>query len=207
MIATIQTSDRTLSPYDDFLEILPRIHLQAKRAFACLGVEAKEELVDEVIASAFCVYKRLVDQGKDHVAHPTTLAANAIRHVRSGRCVGTRLNKADISSRYAQRLCGIVMHSVDSPSYRDGAWREILVEDPNAGPAETAAARIDVSDWLAQLGRRRSRIAEMLARGETTADVARQLDLSPGRISQLRQELKRSWISFQGDSDNAYALA
>ena len=43
-----------------------------------------------------------------------------------------------VGSRYAQRMCGIAMHPVDRPSYRDSAWRDILIDDPHAGPGEPA---------------------------------------------------------------------
>jgi hypothetical protein len=82
-----------------------------------------------------------------------------------------------------------------------GSWQEILVEDRQAGPAEIAASRIDVGAWLASLPERTRRVAEHLARGETTTAVARAFDLTPGRISQLRAALRQSWNLFQGTPD------
>ena len=69
------------------------------------------------------------------------------------------------------------------------------------GPAETAAARIDFGDWLGTLGRRRRRIAETLAKGETTSVAAAKFRVSLGRISQLRRELQGDWGRFHGEDD------
>ena len=79
------------------------------------------------------------------------------------------------------------------------AWRTALVEDRRAGPAEIAAARIDVAAWLRTLSRRDRQIAKTLATGESTCGVARQFNLSSGRVSQLRGELEASWRGFQGE--------
>ena len=79
-----------------------------------------------------------------------------------------------------------------------GEWNEILVEDRHAGPAKTAASRIDFAEWLLTLPRRKRRIAEELAKGETTRTTAKRFRVSAGRISQMRRELKDAWEDFQG---------
>ena len=78
-------------------------------------------------------------------------------------------------------------------------WKEVLVEDKHAGPADTAASRLDFADWLRLLPRRSRRIAETLAKGETTKTTAKRFRVSPGRISQLRRELQQDWDDFQGE--------
>ena len=80
-----------------------------------------------------------------------------------------------------------------------GDWRAALVEDRRAGPAEIAAARIDLAAWFRSLSRRNRRIARSLATGESTCGVATQFKLSSARISQLRGELEASWRAFQGE--------
>ncbi len=82
---------------------------------------------------------------------------------------------------------------------QDG-WLEVLIEDRRAGPAETAASRIDFPAWLKTLSKRKRRIAWKLALGETTRHVARLFRVSDARISQLRRELERSWRYFHGES-------
>ena len=78
--------------------------------------------------------------------------------------------------------------------------KESLLEDRRAGPAETAAARIDTAAWLGSLPVRNRRIAETLATGETTKATAKQHGVTPGRVSQLRRQLETSWLEFQGEA-------
>ena len=68
-----------------------------------------------------------------------------------------------------------------------------------AGPAETAAARIDIAAWFASLPRRNRAVASALASGDGTGDVAAANGLSESRVSQLRNELRISWLVFQGE--------
>ena len=68
-----------------------------------------------------------------------------------------------------------------------------------AGPAETAAARIDIAAWFASLPRRNRAVASALASGDATGDVAEKYELSKSRVSQLRNELRISWLDFQGE--------
>ncbi len=69
---------------------------------------------------------------------------------------------------------------------------------PRAGPAETAAARIDIGDWFGRMTPRKRRIAQALAAGERTKDVARRFHLTPGRIAQMRAAFRDDWQQFQG---------
>ena len=73
------------------------------------------------------------------------------------------------------------------------------MEDKRSGPAEIAATRIDFDAWLKTLSRRERRVAKTLAASETTAAAAKKFGVSPGRISQLRSQLKRAWEAFQGE--------
>ena len=130
-----------------------------------------------------------------------------MRQFRAGRRVGTKANVNDISSPYAQVAKGIRVERLDHYDVEEDAWREILIEDRRAGPAQTAAARIDFAQWLHGLPTRRRRIAEVLATGQSTKRTARQYRLSPGRISQIRRELKNSWERFQGESPTHPAVA
>ena len=91
------------------------------------------------------------------------------------------------------------METLDRFDKTKQEWKEVLVEDKHAGPAEIAASRIDFAAWLRLLPRRLRRIAETLAQGETTKKAAKRFHVSPGRISQLRRELQQNWDDFQGD--------
>ena len=182
-----------------FLEMLPAIQRHARWAFRKLGLESREEAIADVVANAFCAYCRLVDAGKQSLAYPTPLAGFAIAQYRSGRRVGTLRNIRDVSSPYAAAVRGIFLERLDQFDKPAGQWREVLIESRKAGPAETAAARIDMAAWLRSLPRRNRKIAQALARGEAPGAVAQMFKLTPARVSQLRRELKQNWDAFQGE--------
>jgi hypothetical protein len=186
---------------DRFLEMLPKIHEQAHHAFRRVPAEEREELIREVIGNCWAAFTRLVNRGAMDVAYPTPLAQFAIKQVRDGRRIGTRRNINDVSCPRAQRRHGIGMERLDQYDERHECWKQILIEDRHAGPAETAAARIDIGDWLAQLPSRQRRIATTLASGENATNTARKHRVSDARISQLRREFERSWWDFQGEPD------
>ena len=78
--------------HDRFLAMLPQIRRQALAAFRRQRSEAREELIQEVVANSYRTWVLLVRRGKESVAYPTPLAQYAIRQVRDGRRVGGRLN-------------------------------------------------------------------------------------------------------------------
>jgi len=184
--------------HDRFLEMLPQIRRQALAACRRLGAEAQQEFVQSVVAAAYAAFFRLVELGKEDIAYATPLAQYGIKHVRCGRIVGTPRNVQDVGSKYGQIVQGIRVQRLDR-QYADGQWKEILVEDHRSGPSEIAAARIDVSEWFRLLPVRNRRIAKDLAYGNATDDVAEKYELSKSRVSQLRNELRTSWLDFQGE--------
>ncbi len=196
MIAFAKHSVSSASTHQDFVAMLPAIRRHAQRAFRGHDPAERDELVAEVIADAFVAFRRLVELGKRDLAYATPLAMYAVRHVRSGRRVGTPVNKRDVLSPANRRITVEPLQHFD---HGDGEWKEVLVEDKHAGPAETAAARLDVAKWFRKLPAAKRRIARVLATGETTKATARKCGLSEGRVSQLRRELQASWRELQGE--------
>ena len=182
-----------------FLSMLPVITRYASIAFRSLRPEAKSEAVQEVIANSFVAFRRLHELDKLDVAYASVLARFGVAQVRSGRQVGTKLNTNDVSSAYAQRQKRFRVVRLDRHSQVEGFWRESIVEDRRTGPAETAAMRIDFSEWLDQLPDRHRNIAEALGSGDSTGTAAERFNISPGRVSQIRRELDRNWRSFHGE--------
>ena len=187
--------------------MLPQICRQASLAFRGRGAELREELTQEVVANAYQSFDRLAQRGKEAVAFPTPLAQFAIRQVRVGRRVGCRQNANDVLSLWARRINGIKIEQLNQRDPQSGTLNRLLIEDRHAGPAETAAARIDVRAWLGTLSRQQRRIAKALALGETTNVVARKFGLSPARISQLRGWFRENWQRFQGGTNDAGCAA
>ncbi|MCH7687365.1 MAG: hypothetical protein IH899_11900 [Planctomycetes bacterium] len=170
-----------------FLEMLPAIQRHARISFRHLDAEAREDLVQEVIANSLVAFLRLFSLGKAELAYPSVLARYGVAQARDGRRVGGRLNANDVLSRYAQRRRGFEVEWID----------HMMPEDRSATPAEVATARMDIRAWLETLTPRNREIASLLAVGESTGETAKRFGLSSGRISQLRGELCGSWGKFQ----------
>jgi hypothetical protein len=202
MIAAIRSQTTyTTEPewHTRFIAMMPVIQRQARISFRGAGAELREELIQAVLAAAFAAYARLVRHGKEDVAFPSSLARFAVKQVRAGRRVGGHLNVRDVASPVAQNRNGFIVERLDSFDVQEGCWREILLEDKRATPAEIAACRLDFSAWLARLPRPRRMIALALASGETTTAAAERFRVTPARISQLRTWFRMNWLSFQGD--------
>jgi hypothetical protein len=179
-----------------FLQLLPGIRHHACYCFRHLSADAREEAICEVLADSAIAYARLHSRGKANVASATVLAWHGVCHYREGRRVGSNSVRKDVLSEGCQRRNGRVVASLEQFDDRNGRWREILLEDRTAGPAETAAVRVDFSEWLETLSARDRRLAETLAMGERTGRVARVFRISAARVSQLRRELCESWQRF-----------
>src|ERR1700694_915532 len=184
-----------------FLAMLPAIRRTAQISFRKVRPELRDDLIVEVVANAFVAYARLVERGQADRALPSPLARFAIAQVRAGRRVGNRLRIRDVMSGYAQFKKDFFVERLDSFDDEEDCWQEVVVEDKRATPADVAACRIDFAEWLRRLTVRLRKIALVLAAGETTKGAAERFGLSPARISQLREGLKRSWEAFQGDAE------
>ena len=195
------SNDLASSPSDwhnDFLEMLPHIERHARMAFRDRKGEARDEAVQETVCNACVVYARLAKQGRAGAATWSSLAKYAIRQVRDGRRVGGSLNIKDVTSDHCQLRKQVKVQPLCRWDEPNQEWQEMLVEDKTCTPAELAASRIDFPAFLAALQPKKRRIAETLATGESTQRVAKLFGITPGRISQLRQELLAAWQSFHG---------
>lgn len=201
MVAVTANSPRSNSQWHaQFLRLLPGIREYAQRRFWYMGAEQREECVQEVVAYALLAFVRLVELCKLALAYPSPLARYGVARVRDGRHVGSSFNKNDITSEYCQRTAGLKIDRLDRIASSGHGWKEVLVEDRHAGPAEIATSRIDFHDWLLRLPKKKRQIAEALAQGETTSVVARRFQVSSARISQYRNELAADWNTFQAEA-------
>jgi hypothetical protein len=190
-----------------FVALLPTILNYVTPAFRKLKPEAQAEAVQEAVASSYVAFSRLVRQGRESLVYPTVLAGFAIKQVRAGRRVGGRLNVQDISSAYAQRKKDIKIERLDRFDSKKGFWQEVIVEDDRTPVLDQVSFRIDFPIWLDTLPPRDRQIAQSLAEGESTTDVARRFGLTLGRVSQLRRRFEKSWLAFIGEQEQAELLA
>ncbi|MEX1039829.1 MAG: hypothetical protein WDZ51_04320 [Pirellulaceae bacterium] len=180
----------------EFLGMLPRIEKYARFHFRGLRGDTLDEAVQEVVCHSCQAYSQLVAQGRAHVATWSSLAKFALKRYRDGRRVGGSLNVNDICSVHCRRRKGVQVQPLRQWDDQGQEWTEILVEDKKSTPAEIAATRIDFPAFLATLSPRDRHITERLATGESTGLVSERFGISPGRISQLRKELKVAWERF-----------
>ncbi|MDQ3329811.1 MAG: hypothetical protein M3552_04040 [Planctomycetota bacterium] len=179
-----------------FLELLPEIERRLRWAFRELTGDAKAEALQEATCHACRAYARLAEQKRGRVATAKSLARFAVRQFHAGRRVGHGMNINDVYSEYCQRRRGLRVRRLDNN--RQEGWQDMLVEDHTVTPAELAASRIDYPAFLDRLDARKRLIAETLASGEATGQVAKQFGISFGRVSQLRHELCLAWQQFHG---------
>lgn len=199
MIAIAKKSARKFShgSKQRFEEMLPVIYRRARFAFRYLPPSERNEAVSDVVANAFCAFRRLAELGKIDIAYAGALVRFAIAQYRSGRRVGTSLCKGDVLAS-PERLHGRRIVASLSYSVEDRDWCETIADDRHWSIPEQAAFRVDFPAWLKRLTRRDRRVVKFLGVGNRTCDAAEKFGLTAGRISQLRTEWKSSWDEFHG---------
>ncbi|MEK6236787.1 MAG: hypothetical protein N2C14_18935 [Planctomycetales bacterium] len=191
--------------HSQFTDMLPSIVKVARFAFREFDEEACEEAVQEVVCNCLVGFVRLVERGREDRAFPSALARYAIRQYCAGRRVGTPLNVKDVSSRHCQLMKGFSMEGMYERDKKTSRWVPFVVGDHRTPVADQAAFRLDFPAWLATLSVRNRDVAEEMAVGETTTNLARRFRISPARVSQLRKEFKESWDQFHLPQDEKSA--
>jgi DNA-directed RNA polymerase specialized sigma24 family protein len=167
----------------------------------------RRDAIDDALAYTWLAWCGLLARGKDPVAvGVAAIAVNACRAVRNGRAVGSARSVGrgamDIHHPKARHATGIRVVSLEDLGGRPpGRWQDWLAASDRYSPADQAAIRLDFAAWLAQLPPTRRRVAELLAQGLGTGEVARRLGVTSAAISQARGCLARSWGRFQGQED------
>src|SRR4051812_21249122 len=121
-----------------YLGLLPRIRGQARRTFAALPRQLREEAVDEVVANTFVAYAALVRNGKEECAYATALTRYAVAQYRSGRRVGMSTNVRDVYSAKCQKPSGIRIQRVGGEFADSEPWDELLLDRGTFTPADAA---------------------------------------------------------------------
>jgi hypothetical protein len=201
--------------HTQFLVILPRVELHGRIYFRFLSTDRKAELIQEMRALAWKWYLQLNERGKnpsDFMKAFTTLLARAVN---SGRRLAGMAKAKDVMNPATQRRFGFGVESLPSsprvsheqlyalPKGQDlhDAFEERLRDNTTTPVPDQVQFRIDWPDWLATLTGRERRMIRVMAKNESTKDLARQFDLSPARISQKRSEFRDEWQRFCDGSD------
>jgi hypothetical protein len=184
-----------------FLSILPRIETHASIVFRHVRCPHRQaDCIQETVSLAWKWFVRLASRGKDACQFPSTLATYAARAVKSGRRVCGQEKAKDVLSPLAQQRHSFVVSTLPQHStLSTNPFSEALADNTKSPPDEQAAFRMDFPAWLVTLGDRNRRIAEDLALGHRTKELATMHRITEGRVSQLRREFYLTWLLFHGE--------
>jgi hypothetical protein len=169
------------------------------RHVRCPGRRA--DLIADAVALAWKWFQGLAERGKDGSRFAGSLAVFAARAVNVGRRVTGRESGKDALSPRAQRRHDFAVSKLpDFGTLTSNPLEEALVDDTRTPVPDQAAFRIDFPAWLATLAPRERALAEDLAMGHSTREMAEKYGVCDGRISQLRRELHADWERFHGQA-------
>jgi len=199
-----------------FLRLLPKIETHARIVFRGVRCPVRQEdLVQECVGLGWRWFLRLTEQGKDVFAFPAAFAALVARAVKCGRRLCGQERSGDMLSFVAQARHGFRVERLPSTTrsphehlYADphgqallDAWEERLRDNTITPPPDAAAFRVDWPFFLVGLTRRDRDLALFLSLGHSGKAAAAKFGLSPGRVTQLRQQWCREWRACQGEDD------
>lgn len=184
-----------------FLTIVPRIQLHARISSRDIKCQHKRaDFISEVVSLCWKWWVRLHERGKDPSGFVSTLAALAARHVRNGRRLCGQLRPNDVLSPRAQQLRGFTVEKLpDFSTLSENPFSEALQDNTRSEVPDQVCFRLDFPAWLHTRTRRDRRMIADMATGERTNTLARKFRMSPGRVSQLREQFRRDWRQFVGD--------
>jgi DNA-directed RNA polymerase specialized sigma24 family protein len=201
----------TASPANDahlaFDAALSRIDAVLRHHFRAWPRARRQDAIDDARAYTWLAWTGLLARGKDPVqVGVVAIAVNACRAVRNGRSVGSARSVGrgamDIHHPKVRHATGLRVVSLeDLGGGSPGRWQDWLAANDRYSPADEAAFRLDFAAWLVELPATRRRVAELLAQGLGTGEVARRLNVTSSAVSQSRDWLSRSWDRFQGQDD------
>lgn len=180
--------------------VLPIVQSIGRIRFRGLPAVECEESLAEAVASAMINFVHLLKRGRNPTSFAKRLARVAVLRVLAGRLSGSRDCSQDVLSRQARQRQRVRVESLSVPKATLNGWESALIENHRVTPADMAASRLDFADWLGRMKLRRRQIAETLAAGYGTDEVAELFRLSPARISQMRREFESSWSAFQAET-------
>jgi DNA-directed RNA polymerase specialized sigma24 family protein len=197
-----------------FAALLPKIRTRACIAFRTWKCAAKrEDAVQECFALAWKWYVSLQQRGKDVSQFPVAFAILVVRSVQSGRRLCGQERAKDVLSVTAQWRNGFTVEGLPSSTQRThetiyglvtgqvelDAYEERLKDNTVTPPPDAAAFRIDFPQFLAGLTARDREMVMFLSLGNGTTETADRFGLSPGRVSQLRQQWCQEWRVLTGE--------
>ena len=176
-----------------FLEILPELQ---SRIDGCASKSPdSEEIGAEMMAHAWRNYQQAARNGT--LLHPGLLVWVAWNAVRSGRrlCGSSCVDVHAAQCQRRKRSFVIHISSLVAPQQKGDVHARVrasfseCISQGYRDPADEAAAKIDWEALRDGLSNRLQRVLDGFAIGDRKGELARRLKLSPGRITQLKDEL------------------
>jgi hypothetical protein len=198
MVATHTVSPTSKDLHNAFLSILPKIQLHGSIYFRGVRChDRRQDLIAEMAALAWKWFVQLARQGKDATQFPSAIASYAARAVNAGRRLCGQERANDVLSPATQRQHQFVVDELANVSTLSrNPLTDALLDNTQTPPDEQAAFRIDFPAWLKSLDNRKRRIAQDMAYGHRTKELATSYGTTHGRISQLRREFHTDWERF-----------
>jgi hypothetical protein len=184
---------------DPFLALLPVLTQAARIRFRGLRCsDHKDDVICETLALAWAWHCRLTARRQNPATFAVTFARLAARAVDAARRLAGQERARDVLSRACQRRG----HGfrVMSLSALESTLADALADNTRSPVPLQVQFRTDFTVWSGRLASRQRLILERLALGHGTTEVAATFGVSPARISQMRGELRRSYLNFLKDS-------
>lgn len=154
-------------------DVLPVVQAWASRSLS--SDSDRDAKVNDAVSIAWEIFQTSPDE-----ATPSTIARYAVKRVRSDRTFSESVRSVSSPKRRLGKpeRCTFDVQAI---------WR---VGD---NPARIVGFRLDYHAWLDTLRPASRVIAELLAAGHTTQQVAEKLGCTEGNVSQYRRRLQTSW--------------
>ena len=185
---------------DRFLEMLPTIQQQARRAFSGYDADRRQEAIQAVAVIAFEMTKNLAAAGRLHDAYPSAISRFAIGRYRQGR-TGTSVSTTDVTSPFCQQLGRArIKHYGLAHNIADSFESESLARDARYPVHRLAQFRLDFFEGFYQRQSSKDQeIIRLLAYGESTGDVAKKYNVAPAMVTYWRRKYEKSWREYIAD--------
>ena len=201
-----------------FEALLPRIERHGQVYFRYVKCPVrKADFIAEMVGLAWKWFVRLAERGKDATQFASVLASYAARAVKCGRRVCRQESANDALNPQAQQRHSFRVESLptstatphehlySSPNGQRSLddFEERLQDNRQTPVPDQVAFRIDFPLFLKSLSRRDRKLARFLALGHPAKQAAAKFKLSPGRVTQLRQQWCREWRLCQGEGEGS----
>jgi hypothetical protein len=196
-----------------FLVILPRVELHGRIYFRHLRGDKRADAIQEMCGLGWRWYLRLHDRGRDPADFLTRFVTLLARAVNSGRRLAGMARAKDVLNPATQRRHGFQVERLPSSTQASherlysevhgqelhDAFEERLRDNTITPVLDQVQFRLDWPAWLATLTGRERRMIRAMGLGGRTLDLAKEFEVSPARISQMRREFHGGWMRFTAD--------